>query len=174
MEQNKLISTLIILIIIAGVLFGLRVTLLKDVNFFAFMQDETVYIENDATTEMEYDSNYDSIEDSSYYDLENSEEIAMEFEDAVLTADSMMSMAMGILIIFAIVYIICIIGMWKIYTKCGYPGWHSIVPILNVYTMLNIVGLPRMDDIIIFYTICWNNYFNSNKYNYSCKACKNV
>ncbi len=30
-------------------------------------------------------------------------------------------------------YILMIIGDWKIFTKAGKPGWHSIIPFLNYY-----------------------------------------
>lgn len=34
--------------------------------------------------------------------------------------------------------IISIIAMWKIFTKAGEAGWKSIVPILNIYTLVKI------------------------------------
>ena len=35
-----------------------------------------------------------------------------------------------------------IAGFWKVFTKAGKPGWASIVPIYNVYVMLQIAGRP--------------------------------
>ena len=32
--------------------------------------------------------------------------------------------------------------MWKIFTKAGKPGWASIIPIYNVFVMLDIAGKP--------------------------------
>ena len=36
-----------------------------------------------------------------------------------------------------------IIGMWKVFTKAGKPGWASIVPIYNVMVMAEISGKPN-------------------------------
>ena len=43
--------------------------------------------------------------------------------------------ALGLaVIIFAVVwYILQVIAYWKIFTKAGKPGWHSIIPILNTW-----------------------------------------
>ena len=38
--------------------------------------------------------------------------------------------------------VLVIAGLWKIFTKAGEPGWHAIVPILNVITLLKIAGKP--------------------------------
>ena len=35
-----------------------------------------------------------------------------------------------------------IVGMWKVFTKAGQPGWASIIPIYNVYILLLIVDKP--------------------------------
>ena len=36
-------------------------------------------------------------------------------------------------IVAIIWWILIIIGDWKLFTKAGIPGWHSIIPILNIY-----------------------------------------
>ena len=38
---------------------------------------------------------------------------------------------------------VCIIGMWKVFTKAGKLGWASIVPIYNVMVMAEISGKPN-------------------------------
>jgi hypothetical protein len=38
--------------------------------------------------------------------------------------------------------VLCIAGLWKIFTKAGEPGWAAIVPIYNTIVMLKIVGRP--------------------------------
>ena len=38
-------------------------------------------------------------------------------------------------------YILVIVGDWKIFEKAGKPGWHSLIPFLNLY-----------DE----YDLCWN------------------
>ena len=45
------------------------------------------------------------------------------------------------LIVFALV-ILVIAGMWKVFVKAGQPGWAAIVPIYNIYILLQIVGRP--------------------------------
>jgi hypothetical protein len=35
-----------------------------------------------------------------------------------------------------------IVTMWKIFTKAGKPGWASIIPIYNIFVMLDIAGKP--------------------------------
>jgi hypothetical protein len=50
---------------------------------------------------------------------------------------------LGIILIPAIIVsAICIIAMWKIFTKAGKPGWASIIPIYNTIVLLEIVGKP--------------------------------
>jgi hypothetical protein len=41
-----------------------------------------------------------------------------------------------------IVWLISVIGMWKMYEKAGKPGWASIIPIYNVIVWLEIIGKP--------------------------------
>lgn len=43
-----------------------------------------------------------------------------------------------------IVWLISVIGMWKVYEKAGKPGWASIIPIYNVIVMLEIIGKPML------------------------------
>lgn len=33
-------------------------------------------------------------------------------------------------------------GLWKMFVKAGQPGWASIVPIYNLYLLVQILGLP--------------------------------
>lgn len=49
--------------------------------------------------------------------------------------------AMGtIMIVTAVVALLVIIGMWKIFTKAGQPGWASLIPIYNTYILCKISG----------------------------------
>lgn len=36
--------------------------------------------------------------------------------------------------------IVCLISMWKLFTKAGRTGWYAIIPILNIITLLDIIG----------------------------------
>lgn len=39
--------------------------------------------------------------------------------------------------------LLCIIGMWKIFSKAGQPGWAAIIPIYNCYVLFDIAwGRP--------------------------------
>ncbi len=48
---------------------------------------------------------------------------------------------MGSIIQLAII-ILVIVGMWKVFIKAGKPGWASIIPIYNIYVLLQIVDKP--------------------------------
>jgi hypothetical protein len=41
-----------------------------------------------------------------------------------------------------IIAIIAIVGLWKVFTKAGEPGWAAIIPIYNTFVWLKIVGRP--------------------------------
>ncbi|UOE50166.1 DUF5684 domain-containing protein [Mucilaginibacter sp. SMC90] len=41
-----------------------------------------------------------------------------------------------------IIWVIVVIGSWKVYTKAGKPGWASIIPIYNIIVLLEIIGKP--------------------------------
>lgn len=45
-------------------------------------------------------------------------------------------------IIYLAVVVLIIAAMWKVFTKAGKPGWAALVPIYNVYVMLQIIGRP--------------------------------
>lgn len=44
--------------------------------------------------------------------------------------------------IMVIIAVIEIIGIWKIFTKAGKPGWASLIPIYREILLLEIVGKP--------------------------------
>lgn len=44
-------------------------------------------------------------------------------------------------VLLAIVVVIAV-GMWKVFTKAGEPGWASIIPIYNLIVLLKIAGRP--------------------------------
>jgi hypothetical protein len=45
-------------------------------------------------------------------------------------------------LIGAILAVISIISLWKLFVKAGKPGWAALVPIYNIVVMLEIVGRP--------------------------------
>lgn len=45
-------------------------------------------------------------------------------------------------IIFLLMIVLTIGGMWKMFTKAGHPGWAALVPFYNMYIMCQIAGRP--------------------------------
>ena len=43
-------------------------------------------------------------------------------------------------IVAIVMWVLLIIAEWKIFTKAGKPGWHSIIPFLNLYDIFEIAG----------------------------------
>lgn len=51
---------------------------------------------------------------------------------------------------FALIFLISILPMWKIFEKAGQDGWKSIIPIYNTIILLKICGLSPWLVILIF------------------------
>lgn len=45
-------------------------------------------------------------------------------------------------IIYLLILILMIAGMWKVFEKAGQPGWAAIIPIYNLIVLIKIVGKP--------------------------------
>ena len=71
--------------------------------------------------------------DTGYYDT-----------SAVDTANSIMGGVMltsGVmLLISAAISVLMLVSMWKVFKKCGKPGWACLIPIYNTYIMCEIAG----------------------------------
>ncbi|MBL7855083.1 MAG: hypothetical protein JNL17_11835 [Cyclobacteriaceae bacterium] len=59
--------------------------------------------------------------------------------------------------IYLAVIVLIIVSMWKIFTKAGKPGWAAIIPIYNVFVLLEIVGKPGWWIILVL--IPFVNFF---------------
>lgn len=46
------------------------------------------------------------------------------------------------LLLYFLILILIITGLWKIFTKAGQAGWKVLIPIYNLYIMLKIIGRP--------------------------------
>jgi len=44
-------------------------------------------------------------------------------------------------IIYLVIAVVAIVALWKIFTKAGEPGWASIIPFYNTFTLFKIAGL---------------------------------
>ena len=47
-----------------------------------------------------------------------------------------------VMLIYLAVVVLMLVATWKIFTKAGQPGWASIIPIYNLFVMLQIAGKP--------------------------------
>lgn len=60
----------------------------------------------------------------------------------------------GLYIVYMIVClaiaVVTIIGMWKLFVKAGKEGWKSLIPVYNLYTLCEIVGVSPWWILIIF------------------------
>jgi hypothetical protein len=48
---------------------------------------------------------------------------------------------LGSLVILVFV-ILTVVAYWKIFEKAGVPGWKALIPIYNIYILLQIIGKP--------------------------------
>lgn len=55
----------------------------------------------------------------------------------------------GVLLYLAVIVVV-IAGMWKTFEKAGQPGWAAIIPIYNVYVMIEIAERPAWWLILMF------------------------
>jgi hypothetical protein len=59
------------------------------------------------------------------------------------TNGTVAALGSGVLtIIMLAVAVVFIIGLWKVFTKAGQPGWAAIIPIYNAYILVKIAGRP--------------------------------
>lgn len=65
---------------------------------------------------------------------------------------SLLFSCVGLLLALAV-----IAGMWLIFQKAGEAGWKSIIPIYNVYVLLEIIGRPGWWVILYFIPVI--NFF---------------
>ncbi len=63
-----------------------------------------------------------------------------------MAADAALTFAgfIGFIYIMTIILvrIFLIICMWRIFIKANKPGWYSLIPILNIITLMQIAGTP--------------------------------
>ena len=46
------------------------------------------------------------------------------------------------MILYIALIVLAIVGMWKLFTKAGKPGWASLIPIYNTCVLIDIAGKP--------------------------------
>ena len=53
-----------------------------------------------------------------------------------------MGPGVGTYVAMALISVVMIAAMWKVFTKAGKPGWAAIIPIYNIIVLLGIAGKP--------------------------------
>lgn len=51
-------------------------------------------------------------------------------------------LGIGFMVVWLLVVVLMIAGMWKVFEKAGKPGWAAIIPIYNMVVLLEIAGKP--------------------------------
>jgi len=64
-----------------------------------------------------------------------------EFEYS--TNASITQIPMWFWVIYGFLVVLMIASLWRVYTKCGEPGWACIIPIFNIYVMCRMVKKPE-------------------------------
>jgi hypothetical protein len=63
-------------------------------------------------------------------------------DDGGVGAGGLFAMGGATLIVIMAIFVVFIIGIWKVFVKAGKPGWAAIVPLYNIYILLQIAGRP--------------------------------
>lgn len=51
-------------------------------------------------------------------------------------------LGIGVMLVCAVIGLLLVATMWKIFVKAGRPGWYSLIPIFNVWVLFEIAGKP--------------------------------
>lgn len=70
-------------------------------------------------------------------------------------SDSTTSNASAFVLIglYVLVLVFYTVVLWRIFTKAGEPGWYSIIPFFNTYTLIKIAGRPGWW-LLLFFVPC--------------------
>ncbi len=60
--------------------------------------------------------------------------------DAVAAVAGVIALVM--MLFYLALLVLIIVGMWKVFTKAGKPGWAAIVPIYNIIVLLEVAKKP--------------------------------
>ena len=52
--------------------------------------------------------------------------------------------------LFFIIWLLTVVGLWKIFIKAGKPGWGAFIPIYNIILWLEIVRRPGWWIVLIY------------------------
>ena len=79
------------------------------------------------------------------------DEMRKALEAAAASGDA--GPGVGTYIVAALIGVVMIAAMWKVFTKAGKPGWAAIIPIYNIIVLLQIAGKPVWWFILLFIPI---------------------
>lgn len=60
-------------------------------------------------------------------------------------------------VVFLILIVFILAGLWRMFSKAGKPGWMCLIPILNIVVLINIAGKPWWWILLLF--IPFVNFF---------------
>ena len=74
--------------------------------------------------------------------------------EGMLLGGAAVGLGIGVMLAFyAVWYVLQAIADWRILSKAGKPGWHSLIPILNVYSEYDICWSGIMGIIFLAATV---------------------
>ena len=47
-----------------------------------------------------------------------------------------------VVLVYIAIFVLVIVGFWKVFEKAGHPGWAAIIPFYNIYILCKIAGRP--------------------------------
>lgn len=68
--------------------------------------------------------------------------LLLQSDSNAAVTGGLLALGGAMFLVFAAIMLLFIIGMWKVFTKAGQPGWAVLIPIYNLYIVLKIVGRP--------------------------------
>jgi ABC-type sulfate transport system permease subunit len=72
------------------------------------------------------------------------------YNDSYAASQAASHVLSAIIPIYLLVLLITVIGMWKVFTKAGKPGWAAIIPIYNLIVLIEITGKPIWWFLLMF------------------------
>lgn len=75
---------------------------------------------------------------------------ASGYTNSGIFEDIFLKVLIGIFGLLFICYLLSIIGQWKIFKKAGKNGWKALIPIYNIYTLCQVVGVNPWWIVITF------------------------
>ena len=134
--MDKTIKIMLIVVVILGIFFALRITVFKEVEF----NNKEIATEDTVTEEVEYNVDRQEIIDG--FSVIETQGTILDSDELWVVQNEMEPKIIAILVIVVIVFIILpTVGIWKIFQNSGVPGFYAIIPILSTVKLCSIVGI---------------------------------